>query len=95
MTTGGYSMFDIPKPKQYLIHIHPDPNELGSVYQPDIGLVCNSAEFIKKAVNNSKEHQNKSPTKERANYQAWQKPLTTPGNVKMEVVIKTSIKYPT
>tara|TARA_B110000240_G_C13472129_1_gene441465 strand:+ start:203 stop:1837 length:1635 start_codon:yes stop_codon:yes gene_type:complete len=88
MTTGGYSMFDIPKPKQYLIHIHPDPNELGSVYQPDIGLVCNSAEFIKKAVNNSKEHQNKSPTKERANYQAWQKPLTTPGNVKMEVVIK-------
>ena len=89
MTTGGYSMFDIPKPKQYLIHIHPDPNELGSVYQPDIGLVCNSAEFIKKAVNNSKEHQNKSPTKERANYQAWQKPLTTPGNVKMEVVIKT------
>ena len=89
MTTGGYSMFDIPKPKQYLIHIHPDPNELGSVYQPDIGLVCNSAEFIKKAVNNSKEYQNKSPTKERANYQAWQKPLTTPGNVKMEVVIKT------
>ena len=89
MTTGGYSMFDIPKTKQYLIHIHPDPNELGSVYQPDIGLVCNSAEFIKKAVNNSKEHQNKSPTKERANYQAWQKPLTTPGNVKMEVVIKT------
>ena len=89
MTTGGYSMFDIPKTTQYLIHVHPDPNELGSVYQPDIGLVCNSAEFIKKAVNNSKEHQNKSPTKERANYQAWQKPLTTPGNVKMEVVIKT------
>ena len=88
MTTGGYSMFDIPKTTQYLIHVHPDPNELGSVYQPDIGLVCNSAEFIKKAVNNSKEHQNKSPTKERANYQAWQKPLTTPGNVKMEVVIK-------
>ena len=88
MTTGGYSMFDIPKTTQYLIHVHPDPNELGSVYQPDIGLVCNSAEFIKKAVNNSKEHQNKSPIKERANYQAWQKPLTTPGNVKMEVVIK-------
>ena len=88
MTTGGYSMFDIPKTTQYLIHVHPDPNELGSVYQPDIGLVCNSADFIKKAVNNSKEHQNKSPIKERANYQAWRKPLTTPGNVKMEVVIK-------
>jgi len=88
MTTGGYSMFDIPKTKQYLIHIHPDPNELGRVYQPDIGLVCNSAEFVKKAVSISKEYQNKSPTKERESYEAWQKPLTTPGNVKMEVIIK-------
>ena len=88
MTTGGYTMFDIPKTKQFLIHIHPDPNELGSVYQPDIGLVCNSAEFIKKAVSISKEYQKKSPTKERASYEAWQKPLTTPGKVKMEVIIK-------
>jgi acetolactate synthase-1/2/3 large subunit len=88
MTTGGYSMFDIPKTKQYLIHIHPDPNELGRVYQPDIGLACNSAEFVKKAVSISKEYQNKSPTKERESYEAWQKPLTTPGNVKMEVIVK-------
>jgi len=88
MTTGGYTMFDIPKTKPFLIHIHPDPNELGSVYQPDIGLVCNSAEFVKKAVSLSKEYQNKSPTKERASYKDWQKPLTTPGKVKMEVIIK-------
>ena len=88
MTTGGYTMFDIPKTKPFLIHIHPDPNELGSVYQPDIGLVCNSAEFVKRAASLSKEYQNKSPTKERASYKDWQKPLTTPGKVKMEVIIK-------
>ena len=89
MTTGGYSMFDIPKMKQYLIHIHPDPNELGSVYQPDIGLVCNSADFIQKAAEISKDSQRKPPIKERKSYEAWQKIITTPGDVKMEIVIKT------
>lgn len=88
MTTGGYSMFDIPKTKQYLIHIHPDPNELGSVYQPDIGLVCNSADFIQKAAEISKDSQRKPPIKERKSYEAWQKIITTPGDVKMEIVIK-------
>ena len=89
MTTGGYSMFDIPKTKQYLIHIHPDPNELGIVYQPDIGLVCNSADFIQKAAEISKYSQRKPPIKERKSYEAWQKIITTPGDVKMEIVIKT------
>ena len=89
MTTGGYSMFDIPKTKQYLIHIHPDPNELGSVYQPDIGLVCNSADFIQKAAEISKDSQRNPPIKERKSYEAWQKIITTPGDVKMEIVIKT------
>ena len=89
MTTGGYSMFDIPKTKQYLIHIHPDPNELGSVYQPDIGLVCNSADFIQKAAEISKDSQRKPPIKERKSYEAWQKIITTPGDVKMEIIIKT------
>ena len=88
MTTGGYSMFDIPKTKQYLIHIHPDPNELGSVYQPDIGLVCNSADFIQKAAEICKDSQRKPPIKERKSYEAWQKIITTPGDVKMEIVIK-------
>ena len=82
-------MFDIPKTKQYLIHIHPDPNELGSVYQPDIGLVCNSADFIQKAAEISKDSQRKPPIKERKSYEAWQKIITTPGDVKMEIVIKT------
>ncbi|MCB1549707.1 MAG: thiamine pyrophosphate-binding protein, partial [Hyphomicrobiaceae bacterium] len=27
-------LFDIPAPRQKLVHIHADPNELGRVYQP-------------------------------------------------------------
>jgi len=36
MTTSGYSLLDSPLPKQRLVHIHPDPEELGSVYQAEL-----------------------------------------------------------
>jgi acetolactate synthase-1/2/3 large subunit len=37
-TTGGYTLFDIPKPRQSLIHIHASVEELGRVYQPDLAI---------------------------------------------------------
>ncbi|WP_062308884.1 thiamine pyrophosphate-binding protein [Polynucleobacter sinensis] len=37
-TTNGYTLLNIPKPKQALIHVHADPNELGRVYQADIPI---------------------------------------------------------
>jgi acetolactate synthase I/II/III large subunit len=33
MTTGGYTLLDIPTPRQALVHVHADPEELGRVYQ--------------------------------------------------------------
>lgn len=41
MTTGGYALIEAPRPAQRLIHIHPDPAELGRVYQADLA-VCAS-----------------------------------------------------
>ena len=40
MTTGGYSLFNIPKPKQRLVHIHNGADELGRVYQPDLAILA-------------------------------------------------------
>ncbi len=40
--SSSYSLLDIPKPKQSLIHVHPDPEEIGRVYQPDLGIVAAS-----------------------------------------------------
>jgi len=34
--TQGYTLLEAPRPKQRLIHVHPDPDELGRVYQPDL-----------------------------------------------------------
>jgi thiamine pyrophosphate-dependent acetolactate synthase large subunit-like protein len=36
MTTSGYSLLASPVPQQRLVHIHPDPQELGSVYQAEL-----------------------------------------------------------
>ena len=38
ITTGGYSYLDVPRPKQRLVHVHPDPDELGRVYQADLAI---------------------------------------------------------
>ena len=41
MTTSGYSLFDVPRPKQKFVHIHPGTDELGKIYQAD--LLINSS----------------------------------------------------
>jgi acetolactate synthase-1/2/3 large subunit len=38
--TGGYAYFDIPTPRQRLVHVLPDPDELGRVIQPALGIVA-------------------------------------------------------
>jgi acetolactate synthase-1/2/3 large subunit len=36
MTTGGYTLFDLPRPRQTLVHAHPAVEELGRVYQAEL-----------------------------------------------------------
>ncbi len=38
MTTSGYTLLEVPRPKQGLIHLHAGAEELGRVYQADISL---------------------------------------------------------
>ena len=44
-TTAGYTLLTPPVPKQTLIHVHPDPNELGRVYQTALSISCGLADF--------------------------------------------------
>ena len=43
--SGGYALLDIPRPRQRLVHVHPDPDELGAVYQPELAIVSGLPEF--------------------------------------------------
>lgn len=45
ITTSGYQLMVPPRSQQKLIHIYPDPNELGRVYQPDLGICATVAGF--------------------------------------------------
>lgn len=38
MTTGGYTLLQVPRPRQRLVHVHPDATELERVYQADLAL---------------------------------------------------------
>ncbi len=44
-TTSGYSLLAVPRPNQTLVHVHPDPEEIGRVYQPALGICCGVADF--------------------------------------------------
>ncbi|MDQ6816156.1 MAG: thiamine pyrophosphate-binding protein [Actinomycetota bacterium] len=43
--SSGYTLLDIPRPRQRLVHVHPDPDELGAVYQPELRIVSGLAQF--------------------------------------------------
>lgn len=37
-STDGYTLLDVPQPKQRLIHVHGSDLEIGKVYQPELGI---------------------------------------------------------
>ncbi|MEO8936886.1 MAG: thiamine pyrophosphate-dependent enzyme, partial [Burkholderiaceae bacterium] len=45
MTTSGYTLLESPIPEQPLIHIHPDPEEHGRVYQATLPIVSGVAQM--------------------------------------------------
>jgi acetolactate synthase I/II/III large subunit len=44
-TTNGYTLLTPPVPEQTLVHVHPDPDELGRVYQPKLAIACGLCDF--------------------------------------------------
>ena len=90
MTTSGYTMLDIPNPQQFLIHAHPSPDELGTVYRPDLPIASTAVELA--AALDTMKPAGKPAWAEhraalRAAYESSMKPLPTPGAVQLEQVL--------
>ena len=47
MTTAGYTLLDVPAPKQQLIHVHGSEAELGKIYQPQLAIQAGPNNFAK------------------------------------------------
>ncbi len=90
MTTSGYTLLDIPNPKQFLIHAHPSPDELGTVYRPDLPIATTAVELAS-ALDTMKPTGKPAWAEHRAAlrtaYDASMKPLPTPGAVQLEQVL--------
>lgn len=42
----GFSLLDIPSPQMELVHVHPDANELGSIYHPGLAITATPASLL-------------------------------------------------
>ena len=43
--TRRYTLLEPPRPAQTLVHVHPDPDELGRVYEPDLAITSSLPAF--------------------------------------------------
>ena len=46
MPSATYSLLQSPYPKQKLVHVYPDPSELGRVYRPDLAICAAPEDFV-------------------------------------------------
>ncbi len=89
-TTSGYTLLTPPRPRQRLVHVHPDPNELGRVYRPELAVAAGSADFVARLADGTPggaERRRGWLEAARADYEAWTQPQTTPGECRLEDVV--------
>jgi acetolactate synthase-1/2/3 large subunit len=90
ITTSGYSLFDIPQPKQPLVHIYPDPEEIGRVYAPTLGIISGSAAFAAAISKLAPKHRARGDELKaaHADYLAFNEPTRSPGDVQLARIVR-------
>jgi acetolactate synthase-1/2/3 large subunit len=88
-TTAGYTLVEVPRPRQKMIHVHPGAEELGRVYQADLLINAGMPEFAAAAAALAPVKPAwEACTKEaRADYEAWQQPPAAPGALNLSEVM--------
>lgn len=84
MTTSGYTLLDVPVPRQRLVHVHPSSDELGRVYQPALAVAATPGAFLE-ALNAdlpaARPAWRAAAEAANAEYTAWRAPRPVPGAV--------------
>src|SRR5204862_3013930 len=80
VATRGYTLLEPPRPRQTLVHVHPDPAELGRVYEPELAICSDVTAFAAAARELSVEPRWREGTAAaRADYEANLAHETLPG----------------
>lgn len=90
IASGSYEVVDPAAPGKTILHIHPDPDELGRVFRPDLGLAAPAVDVLARlARRDPPAHPNWRAWTQaaRADLDAWRQPRETPGAVKLEQVV--------
>ena len=88
--TAGYTLLDVPVPKQTLIHVHPGADELGRVYQPALAVAATPGAFLRAidAAGCRARVANGGAASEHAEYDAWRAPRPVPGAVDLWRIVQ-------
>lgn len=86
MTTSGYTLIDIPRPKQKLVHIYSGAEELGRVYQPTLAINASIGPALRALAEVKPDQEprwREQRQRAREDYLAWTTPPAVPGDVQM------------
>jgi acetolactate synthase-1/2/3 large subunit len=97
MPSQGYTLLEIPEPRQTMIHVHPGAEELGRVYRPEVAIHASPTAFAAAAESLQPPHAKIAweawTAEAHADYLAWSEELPAteagPGQVQMANLIKT------
>jgi acetolactate synthase-1/2/3 large subunit len=89
-TTSGYTLLEVPVPRQTLVHAHAGAGELGRVYAADLAINTGMPELMSAL---SRIHPPSDPSgaaaaaAARADYEAWNAPVRVPGPLQMAEIV--------
>ena len=92
IASQSYTLLDIPVPKQTLIHVHPDSQELNRVYQAALAINATPTQFVNAAAGLTASDQDARKDyvdAAHAAYVQWSDPqsVSTPGDLQMGKVM--------
>ncbi len=92
MTTGGFTLVDIPCPRQRMIHVHPGAEELGHIYQAELAINANAECFVAalagiKLNSTNAIARSESVSEARQDYNDWNQSIEVEGKVQLSDII--------
>ena len=85
----SYELLNIPTPQLPLIHIHSDPEELGKVYTPHLGICSAPLGFLNLMLDGMTPPDDRQSLPEHDAYRQWTETMPTPpGDVNMAEVMR-------
>jgi acetolactate synthase-1/2/3 large subunit len=86
--TGGYRLMDPAAPGKAIIHVHPDPDEPGRVWRPDLSVAADAPSFVRALAALPPARSRDDGPAAHAEWEDWRTPRETPGAVKQEQLVR-------